>query len=338
MGIAGSSLLASGLWIGALLATGPAAAATAQEASTAVSGQDQNEESENAVLAWLVENDFKIRKMFDGSRSEQKPANFTFIASEGERSVYDVNVAIKASELELLPDWQQGILVVYPVVEWHRNTKESKQLETNKFSLKANFELYWTRVIGRDEENIPILSNWAPHFFVFNELAWDFEAGIEEDGSKITKRNNAHSLQFTIDGGDTRWGPHSVGLDEKEGFRFLYFPTAGVEFFNNSPHVVDGMNTTVDLSTFLVRIYFELYPLSLQDPQRFQIVSTYTHRFRLGGTADFGDDFGHWSFGVNWYFDAKRRAGFGIDYENGRTDTNKFVDRNQVSIGFKFKI
>lgn len=291
-------------------------------AETTTRRQAEGEGESSTFLDRMAAYGFAVRKAFDGSISENTPANFTLIAAEGEPSIYDINVAAKIAEWEPFKN-SDGVYIIYPVVEWHRNTKENtEELETNKLALKANLELYW-----------PASRIWMPYFFIQNEVAWDFEAGIENE-MKITETNNAHSLLVTLDGGSSRWGPNRSVRDDNDNLRFLYIPTAGAEFFNNRPREIDGVNTTVDLSTALLRLYFELYPF----PKHFQIVGTYSHRIRIGGTKDFGENFGHFTLGFNWYFDDKRRAGFGVNFENGRSDTNKFVDRKQVSVGFKFKL
>ena len=199
------------------------------------------------IANWMKVHNISIRKTFDGSKNEKKPAGLSLIEDHlSENDYLNVDLAVKLSELELMKK-KRSSLVLYPKIEWHRST-DSLYLK-NKLNAGINFELFPFSIKSyKISPGLPnkglVMAPWL-------------------QGSSSFKRNfidNVYELkllgQISLVS-NYKYFPGYLFRDSNDNYRGIYYPYFGIEY-NCVPDLIEK-GYTEKFSAFLVRLFIDLW-------------------------------------------------------------------------------
>jgi hypothetical protein len=289
----------------------------------------ESQDEKTAIEQWFERYDISIRKTFDGSKSEGKPAAITWVndSSKEDEDFYLIDLAVKVKEWDLVKEGNSSFLL-YPVVEWHRNTQNDEETDKLSGALKAEYRMF--PLIGFSPDNKPLppiypgqkLYTVSPLLLASVEYSEDLEKNTDEIKGSI----------FCSLTSNKRWFPGAQFRSPDGTFRGRYYPYIGVERFEPT---IDEVKARADFLT--ARFFFEYWPFAEKKRQYLQFVFEYAYRYTIG-KSDFSlDDASELTLGLNLYLDGKGNVGIGYEYVNGEDPKDGFIDRERSSIAFKVK-
>lgn len=260
------------------------------------------------MQSWLTDNNFSIRKTFDGSKNENKPAGVSFQENhKSNNDFFNIDIALKLSQLELLEN-KKSSLIIYPKLEWHKST-DSTDLK-NKIDAGINFE-----------------------YIPFGLKAPNLPDGLPNDGLKVSpwfqgtssfKRNfisNSNEMKFTFQvslASNYQFLPGSEIRDSKGNFRARYYPYLGVEHYNLPNFNATG-NTEI-FSTYYFRLFSEIWIL----PQSLQLTLDGTYRQVLDNNTSIRKKLPLLSTSIYFYPGKQENFAIGYEYLHGYNNDNTF--------------
>lgn len=256
--------------------------------------------------SWFKDN-VSIRKTFDGSKNEKKPAAFTLFENhKSDNDYFSADIAIKFIEWELFGNSNQ-ILTLFPVIEYHKSSNEED--EKDKLSVGLNGEYYF----GENLTLKPyLLSN-----FVFKRNLLE-----NKNELKYTAQFSFFSLKKGFPGATWRFN------DKESNYRGTYYPYLGFEY-NEIPNLlVDG--TTEHLSNLFVRLFVDFWFL----PQTVQVIFNGTYR-NLLSEENIKDDLPLLNLSLNYYPGKQENISIGVDYKNGYDPEAKYNLVETTSLNLK---
>ena len=285
---------------------------------------NDNTEDPNAIMEWL-KNNISIRQAFDGTKNENKLAGVTWVhdSSSDDRESYLVDLAVKISELEVL---KEGIssLLLYPVLEWHRNSEASEASNKLTGFLKAEYRVF---PLSDNKGLSPLVQRQKQFVLSPTILA---SIGYSDD---LEKKEDELKYSFFLSLASNRRGFPGADFCSNNGtFRGRYYPYVGFERFEPT---VMGMKDGVEF--FTARLYFEYWPISSLTRQYLQFVASYTYRNQIGENELVDSTASELSLGLNLYLDGKGNFALGYEYIDGEDPRNGFLDRERSTVLLKFK-
>lgn len=286
-------------------------------------------EGSNAIAQWFKRNNISIRKTFNGSRSENKPAAVTWVddSSKEDKQFYLVDLAVKVKEWEFVKKGNSSFLL-YPVLEWHRNSQSEKETNRLSGSLRAEYRPFGLAGFSPENERLPplvpeqVLRTASPMILAAVGYSEDFEKKEDEVRGSIFL--SVTSNKRGLPGADFR--------SEDGTFRGRYYPYIGIERFEPT---INEVKTSVEFLT--ARIYFEYWLVASLTRQYLQFLFDYTYRDRIGGEGFFGESASELSLGLNLYLDGKGNIAIGYEYVEGEDPKNAFLDRDLSTVALKLK-
>lgn len=287
--------------------------------SFSVTAQDS---SFTKATEWLTDHKFSIRKTFDGSKNESKPASLGF--KEDHRSNNDflnLDVAVKLSELELL-EHTNSSLIFYPKVEWHKSNDANGKINKAEAGLNAEF--------------LP-----------FQLKAYDLAAGLPNPGLVISpwllgtsafKRNFVDKAYETKLTGQLSLAstypflPGAIIRNSNKAFIGRYYPYVGYEY-NKIPDLI-VKDKDEKFSTYFLRLFAEAWIL----PQTLQLTADGTYRKIINNSTALKDDLPIVIVAANYYPGAQEVIGIGYEYKNGYDPENKYILTRTSSIKLTIKL
>ena len=274
------------------------------------------------INKWITDNNISIRKSFDGSKFENKPAGISY--QENHKSPNDflnLDLAIKLSELELLKK-TNSILIFYPKIEWHKST-DSTDLQ-NKLDGGINFE-----------------------FIPFGLKRPDLGNGLPNPGLKISpwfQGSSSYKRNFIDDVFETKFVfqlslasnykglPGYIFRDGNKKFRARYYPYLGVDY-NRIPNMLTD-NQVEEFSTYFVRFFAELWIL----PQSLQLNFDGTYREIVKSKSNLREVVPIVSSSIYLYPGKQEALGIGYEYKHGYDPDSKFQLIQISSLKISWKI
>ena len=281
------------------------------------------------IATWFENNNISIRKTFNGSKDEGKPAAIQWVDDDTDSNSdhYLVDVGIKVSEWEVLKDSNSSLLI-YPVVEWHKLTKNPDPIDKGTGSIKAEFRPFAIRGFFPDGTPVPpsfpgqVLRTVSPLLLVGGDYTEDFEADKNE--VKLSSFLTLTSNKAGLPGADFR--------DSKRRFRGRYYPYVGWERFDPASSL---LSESVDFA--VARLYLEYWPVTGLELQYLQVILDYTYRERIGGRALPQDNVDLLSAGINLYLDGRGNIALGYEYQRGEDPVQGFQFKEQSTVGIRVK-
>lgn len=268
---------------------------------------------EGPLLPWLRKN-VNIRRAYDGtSKDENTPANITWVGHDAMngQAYWDVNIAIKVLNLPI-GRRTPAPLLLYPVVEWHRQTTTSTP--TNRGSGKLALE--WFPLTTDDHTVVP---------FVNGNLSYT------RDWEKDTWTTNATALVGVWS--KRPWLPGALSRFASYTQVIRYYVYIGGEYYDKLPAVNSG-----PLTTFAARASMEWYWLSWRDQRRplSQVLLQYAYRHRLSSNP-LPSTMYLFVLEANVFLDRRGNIAFGYRYQRGEDPLKDFTYTEQSSVGLKVK-
>ncbi|MCP4122746.1 MAG: hypothetical protein GY751_13415 [Bacteroidetes bacterium] len=273
---------------------------------------------------WLEENSISIRKTFDGTNAENKPATFEYFrnhkSSEGN---FNIDLALKVKEWDFLHR-KNTILLLYPKFEWHKSTDTTNR--KNKIKLGANIE-YYPAQLKQPAGRLPAhLENpgiaISPWFQINNSAKRNFIDDVFEYSLKA-------QLSFSS---NYEFLPGGMVRDKKENFRFRYYPYFGYEYDIVPDLLTDG--ETEKLSKYFIRLYLETWIF----PESLQILFEGTYRQLINGPSEIRTKLPLLIVSANLYPGNQEAIGIGYEYKHGYDPDSKFSLIQISSIKLNIKI
>lgn len=268
----------------------------------------------NQTTSWLSKNGIQIRRSFDGAKEEAKPAGIAWNSDYENKKFYTlIDIGIKLSELEILPNANSVTLLFYPKVEWHRNTIDDNAKKKNNLSGGINTEFFWLI---------------ADHWYLRPLITGSFD--YKKDYVKNLKTTQTKGY-LTFNG--SKFGEPGASIKNKtKAVVFKYYPYSGLEYYRSIG--ASGQQSTI----WSNRLYFELYPLSSYQYQYIQLTFDYTYRKILSDNLYNMGNMSWLGIGINFFPGGNDKIGLGLDYSKGEDPTSNFVKTELLSLGIKLKL
>jgi len=286
---------------------------------------DPNKPPKDPIGRWASSHKLSVRKAFDGTKAEQNPATFLwvrdFVGADKEYSLIDF--AIKIGELDLFPKNPSMMLLVYPVGEYHRQTQESKRVNTAAAGLKVEFRPFVVAVESPPGP-APFPGAGSGHVVVPLFIG-DAKVGRDFEADKSSQRYSLLATLFS----NRKGFPGAQFRDRTNAFRGRYYPYLGVE------HHRATIGESAENVTFgIARFFGEWWPVSSLENQYVQLTVEATHRHHFSGDL-IDANANEFSFGANIYVDGQGHLGFGVDYVRGEDPSQGFTFRERTTAGIK---
>lgn len=270
---------------------------------------------------WLTDKNFSIRKTFDGSKNENKPAAFSFQENHQSRNDFiNIDIAAKLSQLELLKN-SSSVLIFYPKVEWHKST-DSSDLK-NKLDGGVNFEYI---PFGLRSPGLP---DGLPNPGL--KIAPWFQGTSSFKRNLVDKVNEAKlALQLSL-ASNYNFLPGANINDRKGNFRARYYPYLGIEYHRLPDLIAEGQ--TEEFSSYFVRLFAEVWLL----PQTLQINLDGTYRKVLNNKTLLRTDLPVLAASVYLYPGKQQSFAIGYEYRHGYDADSKFqlVQMSSLKLAWK---
>lgn len=282
-------------------------------------GQDS---SINKAIRWLMENNFSIRKTFDGSKDENKPASLMF--RENHKTLNDffnVDLGVKIAEFELLENTGSS-LIFYPKVEWHKST-DSTDFK-NKIDAGVNFEFFPFGLksphLGADLPNKgAVIAPWFQGTSSFKRNIID----------KVFETKLALQMSFAS---NYDFLPGTPLRDKNHEFRLRYYPFFGVEY-NRLPDLV-SKGITEEFASYFIRIFAEIWII----PRTIQLNIDGTYRHIINNKSSIRTWLPIAKPSIYFYPGKQEVIGVGFEYRNGYDTDARFQLVELTSITLNVKI
>ena len=289
--------------------------------------------SRPTVLDWLASKNVDVRNTFSGTvKDAGAPAAITYFDSDDTDDFYSIDIAARASEFG---DWGVGQWQgrYYPVIEYHRKTKENGRLDKTVLSVGAEIE----RDLGscRDNET-SVLTAFCRALLV------DVRFKVTRDSINNTTTRSA-SLLLAPFGREPGWPGSDVTTGKGETY-FEWVPSFGVETYQSLPisRKIDGESVVVapavDETVAVSRLSVQYRPLADRLAGRLGLVVNYAYFSLLGSSSAVGASNHHVTTSLDYYLDAEKRIAFGVKYENGGSPARNFLDQQSVSVGLSLRV
>ena len=269
-----------------------------------VLGQTKDKKS-----SWFKDN-VDIRKTFDGSKNENKPATFALYENhKSNNDFFSADVAIKFIEWELLKN-SRSIITLFPVAEYHRSSNDDDKKD--KLSVGLNGEYYFG-------------SNWNLKPYLLSNFA--FKRNLLENINEIK-----YVGQISFFGNKRGQPGYKWRFDnEQKDYRGMYYPYFGYEY-NKIPDLISQGNTE-SISSLFFRLHIEHW-ISLKS---IQIIINGIYR-SLISDIKIKDDLPLINLSLNYYPGNQDNISIGLDYKNGYDPDSKFtqVEITSMSLNIKF--
>ncbi|TPN88751.1 hypothetical protein [Aquimarina algicola] len=269
--------------------------------------------SQNKVANWFEKNNISIRKSFDGSMNENRPAAFSLYEDHKSSSdFFNIDIAAKISEIELLTH-TKSVLLLYPVAEWHKSSNEAD--EKDIISLAVHGEYYF----GQSYMLKPyLLSNFS---FKRNLLNGENEPRY------------VGQLSFV---GDPEYsflpGVSWRFKNENADYKGVYYPYFGYEY-NEVPDLITSGETET-FSALFARLFVEYWAM----PQSIQFLFDGTYKRVLGDSTNLKKDLPILSLSLNYYPGKQQNVSIGATYRNGYDPNSRYaeIEITTVNLNIKF--
>ncbi len=274
------------------------------------------------VNKWLADNNFSIRKTFDGSKNENKPSGISFQENhKTSNDFFNIDIGVKLSEFELKSN-KSSVFIFYPKIEWHKSTDSIDK--KNKLDGGFNFEFI---PFGLKSPNLPsgIPNNGlklAPWFQGTSAYKRNFLDNVFE--TKL-------SLQLSLVS-NYKWFPGCTIRDKKSNFRFRYYPYLGIEFNSIPDLILKGQ--LEEFSTYFVRLFAETWII----PQTLQINIDGTYREIIKNNSTLKTAIPILSTSIYLYPGKQESLGIGYEYKHGYDTDSKFQLVKISSLKLSWKI
>jgi hypothetical protein len=279
----------------------------------AADGPEKNPET--PLATWLSDHQVSVRRTFDGSKDEAKPASFTWINHDGVngKSFFDVHLGVKVGECEPIA----GKLLIYPVAEWHRTSSEKDPVD--KLSGKVAVE--WRPV------QLEPSSTLAPFLLANAQYARDFEKSswkttVSAALSAISNRN---------------WWPGNETRLATDTHMIRYYIYAGAEYYDKLP-VVQGEPLWVGLAR--VQGEWHLLRSRAKGPWQSEIAQVrieYAFRRRISGGEGIDCSLGLFAGEIDWFLDRRAHVAISYRYQRGNDPLTDFAFNERSSLGVTAK-
>jgi len=276
----------------------------------------------NRINNWLTDKNFSIRKTFDGSKSENKPACLAYQEDHLTSKVFfNIDFGIKLSELELFKETGSS-LIFYPKVEWHKSTDPADL--KNKVGIGVNFEFLPFRLKApkiplSSSNNGLIISPWIQGISSFKK---NFISNAYE--TEITAQVSFLSNYNFLPGCNLR--------DKKGNFRMRYYPYIGYEY-NRQPDLITK-GTVEEFSLYFIRFFIEVWIV----PETIQIIFNGTYRQIINNKSIIRTWLPIMSPSANLYPGKQQAFSIGYEFTYGYDDESTFQLVQISSIKFNIKI
>ncbi|WP_124559049.1 hypothetical protein [Pedobacter sp. KBW01] len=266
----------------------------------------------NKITKWLENEGFQIRRSFDGTKSETKPAAIAWNSDyENEKFYTVIDAGIKLIDFELLPN-SKIIWIAYPKTEWHRNTIDDVTKTKNNLSGGLGTELLYN---GGHWYSRPVITG-----------SFDYKKDFVKN-LKTIQYNIFASLQGYNVG--EPGGQVKTGDDE---LIFRYYPYTGFEQYRSLGE--SGQKASI----WANRLYIEFFPISNKAYQYVQLTVDYTYRKVFSDNLYNNGNMKWLMLGLNFFPSGKTNLGLGLDYSQGEDPTSNFVKTKLLALGIKLKI
>ncbi|WP_020539310.1 hypothetical protein [Lewinella cohaerens] len=282
------------------------------------------QEGEKNFSEWIEGNGISLRKSFDGSKDEQKPATFGLLNDlQSSNDYFNVDVALKITEIGLIQKGKSN-LIFFPKIEYHRSSNITKEID--------KFEL------GINAEYVPFQRKAEPGVIPHNlpNLGVIFSPWVNIQYS--TKRNfltseyeEAAALILSISS-NYKYLPGRSVRDENGEFIFRYYPYIGFEY-NSVPQFTDKMYGA-DYTSILLRMFFEYWVV----PRDVQLTFDWQYRRNYSDAEELRKHVQFIALSTNFYPGKQENVGLLVEYKRGYlADTGfEFINRYSVNVAVKF--
>lgn len=266
----------------------------------------------NKATKWLENQGFQIRRTFDGTKSETKPAAIAWNSDYENKKFFTViDAGIKLVDFELLPNSTVG-WTAYPKLEWHRNTIDDDAKKKNNLSGGLGTEFLYN---GGQWYSRPVITG-----------SFDYKKDFVK---------NLKTIQYTIFAtfqGKKTGQPGGQAKGKNDELIFRYYPYSGFEQYRSIGQ------TGQKASMWANRLYIEFFPISNREYQYLQLTFDYTYRKVFSDNLYNNGNMEWLMLGLNFYPSGKTNLGLGLDYSQGEDPTSNFVKTKLLALGIKLKI
>lgn len=284
--------------------------------------------SSDPIGGFLADHNILVRKTFDGTKDEQAPASvFYYRRPTGpDKEFSSTDVAVKVSEYEAFKNTSARSLLLYPTVEYHRNTDSSKLSHTVAAAGKAEF-----RPVGLTVPVIPVpgvsidQEGWsvAPVFILDAKYARDLVA---------SKGDQVYSAQVFTTTKTYSALPGYPWRNADGAYLGRYYAYIGDQYHRYKTTANDTTGTVA-----FGRAWAEFYPFTTLTTQYVQLTADLSYRQRMSGNIGPTRVLSDLDVAGNWYLDGTGHIGVGVEYVRGHDASKHFVYREQFTLGLKVK-
>ncbi len=280
------------------------------------------ESSSNKINDWITKNNISIRKSFDGTKNENKPAGISFQENHVTNSgFFNIDAAVKLNQLEFISD-SRSSLILYPKIEWHKST-DSTDLK-NKLDGGINIEYI---PFGLKSPGLP--ANLPNKGLVVSPLIQgtsSFRRNFIQNSNEIKA---VAQISFVS---NYNFLPGTILRDKNRNFRLRYYPYLGIEHYR----LFDFLNTgeTAVLSTYFIRLFAEIWVL----PQTLQLTIDGTYRQVLKSNSSIKTHLPLLLTSLYFYPGKQDNFAIGYEYSHGYNNDNSFNLIQLSSLKLAWKI
>lgn len=256
--------------------------------------------------SWFQDN-VSIRKSFDGSKNENKPATFALFENHrSDNDFFNADIAVKIIEWEVFPN-SGSILTLFPVAEYHRSSNDED--EKDKFSLGLNGEYYFG-------------SQWTLKPYVLSNIV--LKRNLLEGTNELK-----YVGQLSLFGTKPGQPGHRFRFDnEASDYKGTYYPYFGFEY-NEVPNLVTAGATEI-ASVVFIRFFLEYWFA----PKSIQFIANGIYR-NLISDSTIKKDLPLLDLSLNYYPGRQDHISLGIDYRNGYDPDSRFSRIENTSLSVK---
>lgn len=262
-----------------------------------------------------------LRKSYAGSSSqEQKPASFFFSSDiKNNSNFFTADLGLKVSELDVFQNTSfndKVSLVLFPKLEYHRNTEEENQKDT--FSAGVNMEFFPVPY------KTPIADGW--------EIAPWIQSSVDIKNDKVNDLSTMNYSSYLSIFSSRAFLPGGKARAKDGSLVFRYFAYSGYELYSEFEEV-KGKS-----SYWSSRIFMELWPIPAKTKEYIQLTFEYNHRKSLKDSLYRSGNLNWATVGLNIYPTGKANIGLGFEYSKGGDPNNSFLDTERILLGLNVKI
>lgn len=271
------------------------------------------------LLSQNLYSQFTVRKTFDGSKNENKPASI--ILKEDHKSAddfFEVDIAIRYDNfiVNRIRRWNFELSAL-PKLEYHRSNQSESKVNKLEFGFNYDFIPYGVRTAPGSSS--PKL---APYLIASNSIKRNYET--DETENKFFVQLTGYS--------SIPWYPGSRMRFGHRGRDFIrYYPYFGYERFRLPDLIIEGSDEV--LKTVFFRFYFDARIIR----RRFQIIFDGKLRKNISNSSGLNDKLNRMVVELNYYPGGQDNFSIGYEFKNGYEDKEDFKSVSQSSISLKAK-